>query len=261
MAMAQNAPATVLHAAAAEVPARAPETPAQTASPPPALEKLPAVPTKISYTNGQLKIDAFNSTLAEVLTKVAALTGVNIEIPPGAQSERMPVVELGPGPARQVLASLLSDSTFDYLIQSSSVDPDKLQSVLLMPREKKTGGASAADHPARSPYVRASAQPEALAPDSPAPAPPEVAATEASALNSAPAAPPVDPSAPPPAQLDQSAMLPSVQPDPSAPARPGAMSPPQTLNSQSISQQLQQMYQQRMQMIQPAGQAIQPVAK
>ena len=94
-------------------------------------------PPTISYVGGQLRIDALGSTLADVLTKVAALTGVKIDVPAGADSERMPVVELGPGPARQILASLLSDSNFDYLIQASDADPEKIQSVLLMPREKK----------------------------------------------------------------------------------------------------------------------------
>src|ERR1035441_4248973 len=243
-----------LRVATTEAPARvAAELPAPTALAPPALapptkEKLPAGPPKISYVSGQLKIDAFDSTLADVLTRVAALTGVSIEVPAGARTERMPVVELGPGTARQVLASLLSDSTFDYLIQSSSTDPEKLQSVLLIPREKKNGGANVMEATARrGTYGRV--LPETAAPDNPAPAQPEAAAAESSALNSAPAPVQADPSATSvPVQPDQSAMLPSAQQDPSALARPGAMAPPQTLTPQSINQQLQQMYQQRIQM-------------
>src|ERR1039458_9927229 len=125
----------------------------------------PAVPPKITYVGGQLRIDALGSTLATVLTQVAALTGVKIEIPAGADNERMPVVELGPGPARQILASLLSDSNFDYLIQASDADPEKIQSVLLMPREKK--GTEAAARAARGPNVAAVAPPEAPPPDAP----------------------------------------------------------------------------------------------
>jgi hypothetical protein len=246
-----TAPAT-----AAEVPASAVEVaaPAPTVSAPPALEKRPTVPTKISYVGGQLRIDAFDVTLADVLAKVAALTGVIIEVPAGAKNERMPVVELGPGTARQVLAELLSDSTFDFLIQSSSADPDKLQSVLLMPRDKK--GAAAADgsaRPPRSPFARASAQPEAV-PDSPQP---ETAVPESSSVNTVAEATPAAPSTPPAqaaALPDQPMQLPSsLQPDPSALSRPGALAPPQSLSPQSINTQLQQMYQTRMQMIQPAA--------
>src|ERR1035441_7363778 len=247
-----GAPAT-----AAEVPAIAAEVPAQPVSAPPALEKRPAVPAKISYVDGQLRIDAFDVTLADVLTKVAALTGVIIDLPAGARNERMPVVELGPGTARQVLAELLSDSTFDFLIQSSSADPDKLQSVLLMPRDKKGGGAATADGSARAPrrpFARASAQPEAPVPDSPSQ--PETAATESSSLSTVAEVMPAAPFTPPAqaaAMTDQPMQLPStLQPDPSALSRPGALAPPQSLSPQSINTQLQQMYQTRMQMIQPA---------
>jgi hypothetical protein len=267
VAIAQHHQARAMHAipaaapaTAAEVPESVAEVPAPAAQPvpaPPALEKRPAVPAKISYVGGQLKIDAFDVTLADVLAKVAALTGVNIEVPAGARNERLPVVELGPGTARQVLAELLSDSTFDFLIQSPSADPEKLQSVLLIPREKKGGGAPGADgtaRPPRGPSALAAAQPEAPVPDSPVPQP-EIAAP-ATSLNAVAEAMPPDPPTPP----AQAAALPdlplqlpsSLQPDPSALTRPGALAPPQNLSPQTINSQLQQMYQTRMQMTQPA---------
>ena len=193
----------------------------------------PAVPPKITYVGGQLRINALGSTLADVLTRVAALTGVNIDIPAGAESERMPVVELGPGPARQILASLLSDSDFDYLIQASDADPEKIHSVLLMPRGKKGGGTNGSDAVARASRGPAP-PPEAPVPDSPAPAPPEIPAPDASSLTQSP----------PPVQPDLSGQ-PLLQPDTSNPAKPGALAPPAALNPQSINQQLQQMYQQR----------------
>src|SRR3954471_21101286 len=64
----------------------------------------PAAPPKVSYVGGQLKIDAVGSTLADVLKKVGTLAGVSIDIPAGANTERMPFVELGPGPPREILA-------------------------------------------------------------------------------------------------------------------------------------------------------------
>ena len=215
----------------------------QTASAVPTAEKTPSAPPKISYVGGQLKIDAFGSTLADVLTQVATLTGVKIDIPAGASSERMPVVELGPGPARQILAALLSDSNFDYLIQASDADPERIQSVLLMPREKKGSGINGADVVARAsrgPDVAAAAPPEAPVADSPVPP----AAAEANS-NPAPAAAP-----PTPVQPDQTGQFPLLQPDTTNPAKPGALTPPATLNQDSINQQLQQMYQQRLQMTQ-----------
>ena len=251
-------PAGAVRATAAEVPAPAPTTvPAQPVPAPLPSEKRPTVVTKISYVDGQLRIDAFDITLADVLTKVADLTGVTIEIPPGARTEHLPVVQLGPGTARQVLAELLSDSAFDFLIQSPSADPEKLQSVLLIPHDKKGGAAATADGTARPPRgtsALAAAQPEAPVPANPQL---ELAAPAASSLNTVAEVTPVDPS-PPPAQAAALPDLPmqmpsSLQQNQSALSRPGALAPPQTLSPQSINQQLQQMYQTRVQMNQPAA--------
>ena len=222
---------------------------AQTASKPPAADT-----PKVSYVGGQLRINALDSTLAEVLAKVAALTGVKIDVPAGADKEPMPVVELGPGPAREILASLLSDSDFDYLIQASDKDPDLMQSVVLIPRAKKSGGPKGTIMAARqssSPFARAATPPpevaEAREPDTAVPAQPQNAAAEASSPNPQPA----------PTQPDQPMPLTPAQPAQSDFSKPAQLSPPATLNSQSINQQLQQMYQQRMQMVQqsPAGAA------
>ena len=218
------------------------EAPVQTASALPTVE-MPAVPPKISYAGGQLRINASGSTLGEVLAQVAVLTGVNIDIPAGANSERMPVVELGPGPARQVLASLLSDTNFDYLIQASDGDPGKIQNVLVMPREKKGSGAEVAARAFRGPNVAAAAPPEAPAADGPVPP------SDANSSNPAPAAMQADQSALP-APPNQSGQFPLLQPDPTNPAKPGALTPPAALSPDSINQQLQQMYQQRVQMTQ-----------
>src|ERR1035441_1417222 len=79
-------PATAVPATAAEVPAPAPTTVPPQPEPPPPSEKRPTVATRISYVDGQLRIDAFDITRADVLTKVADLTGVIIEIPPGSRT-------------------------------------------------------------------------------------------------------------------------------------------------------------------------------
>jgi hypothetical protein len=196
---------------------------------------------------GQLSIHVLGSTLADVLTQVAALTGVKIDIPAGASSERMAIVELGPGPARQVLADLLSDSNFDYLIQASDADAEKLQAVLLMPREKKTDAPGRAS---RGPYVAAATPPEAPVRDAAVPPQPEIESPQAGSSSAAPAALEAAPSTlPPPVPPDLSGQ-PLLQPDTSNPAKPGALMPPPSLSPQSVSQQLQQMYQQRAQMTQ-----------
>jgi hypothetical protein len=102
-------------------------------------EKMPPNKPSVIYQGGLLKIDAFNSTLADILSMIAALTGVEIDVPAGAKRERV-VAQLGPGPAREILASLLGDSSFDYVISAQSNDPQAIGSVVLMPRGTK--GAS-----------------------------------------------------------------------------------------------------------------------
>ncbi len=220
-------------------------------------EPTPAPPPTISYKGGQLKIDAFDSTLSDILSKVAALTGMKIDVPPAANGTRMAAVQLGPGPAREVIASLLSDSNVDYLIQASDTDPEKVQSVLVMVREKK--GAKAPEEVARaavrSPYARRGArppEPEETQPPEESPQPENVV---------------VEPSAPTPTQPDAAAAAPPADPTPptlSAPVQqPGLMNGakiapqpvPASLDSQGITNTLQQMYQQRMQMNQQDHQA------
>lgn len=245
---------------------------AQTA-PAAAIPAKPAAAAQgISYKDGQLTIQVVNTTLTEVLGKVAKLTGVVIELPTGAGVEKMQIVELGPGPARQVLASLLSDSNFDYLIQSADDEPEKIQSVLLMPRGKKDatpGGIPVPGNPLRNfrSAVTAAATPppeEPPAPEPPAPAvannvpaglaqadppaqPPQQQVSQPPQQPVQPAYAPLDPSAlPSQAALDQP--LPQgLNADPTT-SRPGALTPPPVMNQQSITQQLQQMYQTRSQM-------------
>ena len=56
--------------------------------------------------------------------------------------------------------------------------------------------------------------------------------------------------APPTPVTPDAGQFPLLQPDTTNPAKPGALTPPATLNQDSINQQLQQMYQQRLQMTQ-----------
>ena len=239
-------------------------------SPAAAIPVRPAAAAQgISYTDGQLMIHVVNTTLTEVLGKVARLTGVAIELPAGAGVEKMQIVELGPGPARQVLASLLSESNFDYLIQSADDEPEKIQSVLLVPRGTKDatpGGIPGPGNPLRnfrSAVTAVATPPPPEEPPAPQPPAPAVADNVPAGLTQA------DPSAQPPQQPPQQPVQPAYAPldpsslpsqavldqplpqglnaDPST-SRPGALTPPPVMNQQSITQQLQLMYQTRSQM-------------
>jgi hypothetical protein len=122
---------------------------------------MPAAPPKVSYQNGLLSIVAQNSTLGDILRDVHKLTGASIETPPNA-SERV-VTRLGPGAPRDVLASLLNGSAFNYVMMGSSSNPTGLASIVLT--AKPVGGAAptAANpyQPAQSIYTAPIAVPQA----------------------------------------------------------------------------------------------------
>jgi hypothetical protein len=106
--------------------------------PPPTPEQLPAVPPKLTFQNGQLTIVAQNSTLGDILRDVHSKTGATIDVP-GAAAERV-VGQFGPGSPRDVLATLLNGSHFNYVMVGTPSSPDSVAQVILTP---KTGGETA----------------------------------------------------------------------------------------------------------------------
>jgi hypothetical protein len=256
------------HAGTAWTPDVKAEAPATAPAAPPKAGELPQVSIKVTYNDGQLAIKALNFTLGEVLTKVSSLVGMKLDVPPGVNGERLPFVEVGPGPAREVLAELLSETKFDYLIQASETNPEKIENLLLMMRDGKSSKPS--DTMARSQcpaYSRPSPQP-VPEPEEKLPAPENaaVAAPAGNGVVTAPAvsaastdAPPADATTSdlPPAPIAGADLVlpPSLQPAQTSQPRPGALAPPESLTPQSMSQQLQQMYQQRVQINQQERQA------
>lgn len=109
-----------------------PEQPAVQApvTPPLTLAQEPASAPQVAFQSGELTISAPNSTLGDILKAVRTQTGATIELP-GSAPERV-VGTFGPGPARDVLTSLLNGSHFNYLLLGSSADPNALDRVILM---------------------------------------------------------------------------------------------------------------------------------
>src|SRR6266853_977095 len=112
-------------------------------------EQLPPKAPVVSYEAGQLTIGAENSTLSDILAALRACMGADIDLPASASNERM-WARLGPGPARKVLATLLSQTNLDYVIQASDsdIDPDGIQSVMLTPRTDAPAGTNVKARPA-----------------------------------------------------------------------------------------------------------------
>lgn len=113
-------------------------------APPPPVPQGPKV--RVSFRNGQLTIFTEKATLAEVLNEVHKQTGADIAIPSGAEQDQV-VANYGPGPAEQVIGALLNGSRFNFVTVGDPVHPERLASVVLMPR---TGGVTSNQVP--TPY-------------------------------------------------------------------------------------------------------------
>jgi hypothetical protein len=70
--------------------------------------------------------------LSDILQKIRNQTGADVDIPP--QAEERVVTHLGPGPARDVVRSLLSGSRFNYILVRSNAGSNTLTRILLFPR-------------------------------------------------------------------------------------------------------------------------------
>jgi hypothetical protein len=85
----------------------------------------------VKYQNGSLTIKARHVPLVDVLHAVGRETGARLDIP--AEPHEQVDTDLGPGPAREVLASLLKGQGLNYAITGSGDDLKGLQ-VFILPR-------------------------------------------------------------------------------------------------------------------------------
>jgi hypothetical protein len=111
------------------------------------LASLPAGASIINYRGGQLTIVAQNASFEDVLRVTCRQTGTVIEIPPGTD-ERVAGL-WGPGPAREVIASFLNGSQFNYVMMGSENDSNRLARIVLSRRPKSSPVKTAIQrHPA-----------------------------------------------------------------------------------------------------------------
>lgn len=85
----------------------------------------------VTFSNGLLSIHAQKSTLAQVLFEVQQKTQAEIAIPAGAEQEQV-ISDLGPAPAREVLAQLLNGSPYNFIFVGNE---NNLQRVILTRRD------------------------------------------------------------------------------------------------------------------------------
>ncbi|MGD0682296.1 MAG: hypothetical protein ABR990_09610 [Terracidiphilus sp.] len=103
------------HSVAAQT--QSPTPPAAAKPPEPELPKWPAnekpSPASVTWDSQGLRIDAANSSLAQILQDVATATGAKVE---GFDSDQRVFGAFGPGPARDVLSQLLQGSGYNVLL-------------------------------------------------------------------------------------------------------------------------------------------------
>jgi hypothetical protein len=119
-----------------------------TSAPNPQPEVLPLTPEQrpaslpvVRYEDGKLTVVAKNSTLGDILRAIAAKTGASIDVPEGA-NERV-VSQLGPAPARDVMAALLNGSHFNYVMVGTETNPDSVAHVILTAKSDRPEGGTA----------------------------------------------------------------------------------------------------------------------
>jgi len=115
------------------------------------LGQMPALPPQVNYHAGQLTITAQNSTLGDILRAVRSQTAVSFDVPPTA-TERV-VGRFGPGPAREVLVSLLNGSHFDYVMLGSATDPNAVAQLILTPKSGSSSDNTSAAEANQSPIL------------------------------------------------------------------------------------------------------------
>jgi AMIN domain len=103
---------------------------------------VPPSPPRVEvlFENGLLSIRSNKANLSEVLSEVHRRTGAEIAIPASAETEEV-FTNLGPGAPKEVLASLLNGSHFNFIVVGSERDPNGIGRVVLTPKQ---GGAAEA---------------------------------------------------------------------------------------------------------------------
>lgn len=114
-----------------------------------------ASPLRVVCSGDQLTIAAHDVPLTSILAEVGRCTGAKIDMPEGASDTRF-FDTIGPGPVREVLATLLSSTNFNFVIGLSASDPDKIESVELLVQSKtETGKSNPTDNRPITPLRRA----------------------------------------------------------------------------------------------------------
>jgi hypothetical protein len=110
-------------------------------------EVVPTPPT-VSYADGELTVNAQNARLGDVIEAIRVRTGISVEFLSGSINDRV-FDRVGPAPLRDALTKLLYGSGLNYVIQTSSQDPQIVTKLILsaQPQVAATGPPRQANQP------------------------------------------------------------------------------------------------------------------
>ena len=100
---------------------------------PPPSYKLPPSPPQISYVGGELTVVAKNSTLSDVLKGIQTAIGAKIEGVMPSDTDRV-FGQFGPASPQAVCGTLLTGSTYDFIIMGSPKNPELIERIILTGR-------------------------------------------------------------------------------------------------------------------------------
>jgi hypothetical protein len=110
-------------------------------------EAVSTVPT-VSYADGELTVNAQNARLGDVIEAIRVRTGISVEFLSESMNDRV-FDRVGPAPLRDALTKLLYGSGLNYVIQTSSQNPQIVTKLVLsaQPQVAATGPPRQANQP------------------------------------------------------------------------------------------------------------------
>ena len=101
-----------------------------------ALAEVPSGQVVVTYENAELTIKSRSAPLIEVLRAVCQQIAADLDAPPDVDETVLGVI--GPGPAGEVLASMLKGSPYELATSGSAVDPNALAHVVVFRKTKES---------------------------------------------------------------------------------------------------------------------------
>jgi hypothetical protein len=116
-------------------------------TPPAAYADIPPGQVVVTYLNGALTVKVNNAPLSKVLRAVCSQIGAEFDFTSGADEQIF--ADLGPEPAKKVIASLLEGAPYNYVMARSADDQNSVINLVVFPRTKNSKADNQINQPPR----------------------------------------------------------------------------------------------------------------